>query len=99
MGWPWRAAMPMMTTFALAPTAVAFPPRSAPRAGAHHRACAGWDPARRRRGPAPAVSWSRRARNGHPISFWKFTKYGALTALVTSTVAWGYLRLRYYAFS
>jgi Na+/H+ antiporter NhaD/arsenite permease-like protein len=39
------------------------------------------------------------ARNGHPISFWKFTRYGALTALVTITVSWGYLWLRYYAFS
>ena len=39
------------------------------------------------------------ARNGHPISFWKFTKYGALTALVTITIAWVYLWLRYYTFS
>ena len=39
------------------------------------------------------------ARNGHPISFWKFTKYGALTAFVTIAVAWAYLWLRYYAFA
>ncbi len=39
------------------------------------------------------------ARNGHPISFWHFTKYGALTTLVTITVAWLYLCLRYYTFS
>ncbi len=39
------------------------------------------------------------ARNGHPISFWEFTKYGALTALVTITIAWGYLWVRYYAFT
>ncbi len=39
------------------------------------------------------------ARNGHPISFWKFTKYGALTAVVTIAIAWGYLWLRYYAFT
>jgi len=38
------------------------------------------------------------ARNGHPISFWKFTKYGAVVALVTIAVSWGYLWLRYYAF-
>src|SRR4028119_1791185 len=36
MGWPLRAAMPMITTLALAPTAVALPPRSAPAASAHH---------------------------------------------------------------
>lgn len=39
------------------------------------------------------------ARNGHPISFWKFTKYGAVVALVTIAVAWVYLWLRYYAFA
>ncbi|MEO6411208.1 MAG: ArsB/NhaD family transporter [Pedococcus sp.] len=39
------------------------------------------------------------ARNGHPISFWRFTKYGAVVALVTIAVAWGYLWLRYYAFA
>ncbi len=39
------------------------------------------------------------ARNGHPISFWRFTKYGAVVALVTIGVAWGYLWLRYYAFA
>jgi Na+/H+ antiporter NhaD/arsenite permease-like protein len=37
------------------------------------------------------------ARNGHPISFWRFTKYGLLTAAVTIAVSWGYLWLRYYA--
>ena len=39
------------------------------------------------------------ARNGHPISFWRFTKYGALVALVTIAVSWVYLWLRYFAFS
>lgn len=39
------------------------------------------------------------ARNGHPISFWQFTKYGAFTALVTIAIAWPYLFLRYYAFA
>ena len=37
------------------------------------------------------------ARNGHPISFWKFTKYGLVVAVVTIAIAWLYLWLRYYA--
>jgi len=36
MGWPSRAAIPVTTTLALAPIAVALPPRPAPRANAHH---------------------------------------------------------------
>jgi Na+/H+ antiporter NhaD/arsenite permease-like protein len=39
------------------------------------------------------------ARNGHPISFWRFTRYGLVVAAVTITLAWGYLWLRYYAAS
>ena len=39
------------------------------------------------------------ARNGHPISFWKFTKYGAVVAAVTIVVSWVYLWLRYFAFA
>ena len=38
------------------------------------------------------------ARNGHPISFWKFTKYGLVVAAVTIAISWPYLWLRYYAF-
>jgi Na+/H+ antiporter NhaD/arsenite permease-like protein len=38
------------------------------------------------------------ARNGHPISFWRFTKYGSVVAAVTIAVSWLYLWLRYYAF-
>ena len=38
------------------------------------------------------------ARNGHPISFWHFTKYGLVVALVTIAISWPYLYLRYYAF-
>ena len=38
------------------------------------------------------------ARNGHPISFWQFTRYGAGGRVVTVTIAWPYLWLRYYAF-
>jgi Na+/H+ antiporter NhaD/arsenite permease-like protein len=36
------------------------------------------------------------ARNGHPISFWQFTKYGAVVAVVTIAIAWLYLWLRYF---
>jgi Na+/H+ antiporter NhaD/arsenite permease-like protein len=39
------------------------------------------------------------AKNGHPISFWKFTRYGLVVATATITIAWGYLWLRYYAFA
>ena len=39
------------------------------------------------------------ARHGHPISFWRFTKYGSVTAVVTIAVSWAYLWLRYYAFT
>ena len=71
IGWPDRAAIPSTTTFALAPIAVALPPRSAPSASAHHSAsaCTGGDPAVRWR---PAGSWSprtgccRRCRTAEP---------------------------------
>jgi len=36
------------------------------------------------------------ARNGHPISFWQFTKYGLVVATVTIAIAWPYIWLRYY---
>ena len=36
------------------------------------------------------------ARNGHPISFWEFTKYGIVVAAITVTLCWPYLWLRYY---
>ena len=35
------------------------------------------------------------ARNGHPISFWQFTKYGLIVTLVTVTLVTPYLWLRY----
>jgi len=38
------------------------------------------------------------ARNGHPISFWEFTKYGLVVTVVTIFLAWPYVYLRYYAF-
>ncbi|CAL8969042.1 putative transporter [Propionicimonas sp. T2.31MG-18] len=34
-------------------------------------------------------------RNGHPISFWEFTRYGSVVALVTLAIATPYLLLRY----
>ncbi len=36
------------------------------------------------------------ARNGHPISFWHFTKYGLVVTTVTIVIAWGYIWMRYY---
>ena len=38
------------------------------------------------------------ARHGEPISFWQFTKYGLITTLMTTVVAWGWVWLRYFAF-
>jgi Na+/H+ antiporter NhaD/arsenite permease-like protein len=36
------------------------------------------------------------ARNGHPISFWQFTKYGLVVTAVTVAMCWPYLYLRYF---
>ncbi|MFM9920422.1 SLC13 family permease [Lacisediminihabitans sp. H27-G8] len=36
-------------------------------------------------------------RNGHPISFWTFTKYGLIVTAVTVTLCLPYLWLRYFA--
>jgi Na+/H+ antiporter NhaD/arsenite permease-like protein len=36
------------------------------------------------------------ARNGFPISFWQFTRYGLVVAAVTVTLCWPYLYLRYF---
>jgi Na+/H+ antiporter NhaD/arsenite permease-like protein len=36
------------------------------------------------------------ARNGSPISFWTFTRYGVLVTAVTVLLSWPYLWLRYY---
>jgi Na+/H+ antiporter NhaD/arsenite permease-like protein len=38
------------------------------------------------------------ARNGAPISFWQFTKYGLIVTAITLILAWVYVWLRYYAF-
>jgi len=36
------------------------------------------------------------AKWGHPISFWKFTKYGLIVTFVTVVIAWLYVWLRYF---
>ncbi len=36
------------------------------------------------------------AKAGEPISFWQFTKYGIVTTIVTTLIAWGYVWLRYF---
>ena len=35
-------------------------------------------------------------REGQPITFWQFTKYGAITTLLTAVIAWLYVWLRYF---
>lgn len=35
-------------------------------------------------------------RAGHPISFWKFTRYGITVTLLSTTLAWVYVWLRYF---
>ncbi|MGI5237834.1 SLC13 family permease [Dactylosporangium sp. CA-139066] len=37
------------------------------------------------------------ARAGEPISFWQFTRYGIVTTLMTTVIAWGYVWLRYFS--
>lgn len=39
------------------------------------------------------------ARSGHKITFWHFTKYGILTTVFTTIIAWIYIYLRYIAFA
>ncbi len=36
------------------------------------------------------------SRSGEPISFWEFTRYGIVTTVMTTVVAWGYIWLRYF---
>ena len=38
------------------------------------------------------------ARQGQPISFWRFTKHGLIVTSITLALAWAYVWLRYYAF-
>jgi len=35
-------------------------------------------------------------RAGHPITFWKFTKYGIVVTLLSATLAWAYVWMRYF---
>lgn len=44
---------------------------------------------------ANVVSVGLSAKSGHPISFWDFTKYGAIVMLVSLIVSTGYMLLRY----
>ncbi len=37
------------------------------------------------------------ARAGEPISFWQFTRYGIVTTVMTTVIAWGYVWLRYFS--
>ena len=36
------------------------------------------------------------ARTGHPISFWQFTRYGIVVTVLSTTLAWAYVWLRYF---
>ncbi len=38
-------------------------------------------------------------RNGHPISFWTFTRYGLIVTAVTISLCIPYIALRYFAFA
>lgn len=35
-------------------------------------------------------------RAGHPISFWRFTRYGIVVTLLSTALAWVYVWLRYF---
>lgn len=35
-------------------------------------------------------------RAGHPISFWRFTRYGVVVTLLSTALAWIYVWLRYF---
>jgi Na+/H+ antiporter NhaD/arsenite permease-like protein len=39
------------------------------------------------------------ARNGHPISFWQFTRYGVVVTAITLALSAVYVWLRYFAFA
>jgi Na+/H+ antiporter NhaD/arsenite permease-like protein len=36
------------------------------------------------------------ARTGHRISFWQFTRYGIVVTILSTTMAWVYVYLRYF---
>ena len=35
-------------------------------------------------------------RAGHPISFWRFTRYGIVVTLLSTILAWVYVWVRYF---
>ena len=39
------------------------------------------------------------ARNGHPITFWRFTKYGLVVTAITISLCVPYVALRYFAWA
>ena len=41
-----------------------------------------------------AIGIAKRA--GHPISFWRFTRYGIVVTALSTALAWGYVWLRYF---
>ncbi|NYI91907.1 Na+/H+ antiporter NhaD/arsenite permease-like protein [Amycolatopsis endophytica] len=45
---------------------------------------------------ANVVALGIAARSGHRISFWQFTRYGIVVTLLTTTMAWAYVWLRYF---
>ncbi|MDX3659917.1 ArsB/NhaD family transporter [Streptomyces sp. ID05-26A] len=45
---------------------------------------------------ANVVALGIAARAGHRISFWQFTRYGIVVTLISTTMAWGYVWLRYF---
>jgi Na+/H+ antiporter NhaD/arsenite permease-like protein len=36
------------------------------------------------------------ARTGHRITFWQFTRYGIVVTVLSTTMAWVYVYLRYF---
>ena len=50
----------------------------------------------RDRASANVVVTGIAAREGHPISFGTFTRYGIVVTTVTVLIAWPYLWLRYF---
>lgn len=45
---------------------------------------------------ANVVALGLAQRAGHPIGFWKFTRYGIVVTLLSTTLAWLYVWLRYF---
>ncbi|WP_433440512.1 SLC13 family permease [Nonomuraea sp. CA-141351] len=46
---------------------------------------------------ANVVALGIAARTGHKITFWQFTRYGAVVTAFSTLMAWGYVWLRYFA--